>query len=362
MKLSVIAASELDAGLDARWQALRRTSETYGRPFYHPGFTRLAARHRPALRIAVIEDAGMICGFLPHEVDQRGALQPVGLFLNDYHGVIAAPDQGIAVAELLRTCGARYWHFDHMPKEFGSTRAWVMEPTVSPYMDFAGGFTQYVERLARYQGVTKTPGVITSVRKSANRLKRDVGELRLDWSRPEPDLLEWIMRLKSEQWHRSGRPQDDAFAIPWVRSFMQDGLSFRDGDFGGTLSALYAGDRLIAAHFGFSDQQHGILHGSFATFEPELGYYMPGSVLIQQFAEHGAAGGFRLFDMGRGSQDYKMRFATGHVDMGEGAVSRPQWIADTAMAGRRSWRNAKQRIKAVPWVERWRARRKAEST
>lgn len=360
MKVSVIAVSELDAGLFARWQAIRGTCPVYGRPFYHPAFTQLMARHRPRTRVAVVEDAGSICGFLPHEVDTRGRLLQVGLFLNDYHGMIAAPEQPIPVGQLLRACKAWYWHFDHMPTAFCSTRPWVAELSVSPYMDFAGGFSQYVERLTRYQQANKTPGVVASVRKSANRLKRDIGDLHFVWARPQADLLDWIMRLKSMQWHRSGRPQDDAFAIAWVRALMADALHFNQGEFSGTLSVLYAGERLVAAHFGFSDAGHQTLHGSFATFDPELGYYMPGSILIHQFAEHGAGHGFRLFDMGRGSQEYKMRFATGHVNMGEGAVSRPQFLATSATAGRVGWRTAKSRIKAIPWVARWRSRSNAQ--
>jgi hypothetical protein len=55
--------------------------------------------------------------------------------------------------------------------------------------------------------------------------------------------------------------------------------------------------------------------------------------------------------MGRGTQDYKMRFATDFVPLGEGAVSVPALVAGTVMAAKQ----AKRQLKANAQVQRLRA-------
>jgi CelD/BcsL family acetyltransferase involved in cellulose biosynthesis len=44
-------------------------------------------------------------------------------------------------------------------------------------------------------------------------------------------------------------------------------------------------------------------------------------------AEQAQPQGIELIDLGRGTQDYKMRFRTDLVALGEGAVSRPAFVA-----------------------------------
>ncbi|MEY2951963.1 MAG: hypothetical protein RLZZ401_50, partial [Pseudomonadota bacterium] len=347
MKISLIAVHELDDGLQQRWRELQSKEPVLQRPFYHPEFTRLVARHRPGIRIAVLEADNGVCGFLPHELDRARQIQPIGLYLSDYHGLIANFATPVAVPQLLRACGAKYWHFDHMPLVQSALAPFIRMPSVSPVMDIAGGIEAYQARLAEFQ-LTKTPGVLASTRKSANRLRRDLGPLRFVWDERDPAVLERVMALKSAQWRRTGVADHDAFALPWVRHLMQDGHQLRDNSFCGTLSALYAGDRLVAAHFGF--RSDAVLHGSFATYEPDLSYYMPGSLLIQQFAEHGSGQGVSTFDMGRGTQDYKVRFATSMVAMGEGAVSTPQIIATTHLWAQQSKNRVKTKLKSIGWV------------
>ena len=353
MKISAISANDLDDSLIARWKELQKLDPTLNRPFYHPEFTRLVSTVRPEVRIAVIESAGEISAFLPFEIGSKKNICQVGLALNDYHGLIGNLLDELPMHEVLRAVGARYWHFDHMPLAQKSLSPYVSIFSTSPFMQLDGGLEQYHQRLAVFQKV-KTPGVIASMRKATNRLQRDHGPLRFEWNERSQDVMNKMMAFKSAQWRRTAGASHDAFSQPWVINLLKNGHALTNHDFCGTLSSLHAGDKLVASHFGF--RAGGVLHGSFASFDPELSYYMPGSLLIHQFAEHGPRNGVSLFDMGRGTQDYKMRFATNTVSMGEGAISRPQFFANAELLLKGINIATKRKLKSIPFIMKIRSK------
>ena len=344
MKVRVISADDLDVGLQKKWAALQATSSTLNRPFYHHGFTRLVADCRAGVRIAVVEADGEVCAFLPHEVGAHGELLQVGLRLNDYHGLIAKLDTSLDLHALLSTLRLRYWHFDHAPLQQSALAPFIRMRSSSPYMNVSGGLELYHQRLAAAQGV-KNPGILTSMRKSAKRLERDFGPLRFIWKERSSAVLEQLMAWKTQQWMRTVGASHNAFDEPWIRNMLFKSCALSNTDFCGNVSSLFAGNRLVAAHFGYRSDK--VLHGCFASFDPELGYYTPGSLLLLQLAEQAYTEGVNIFDMGRGASHYKMRFATDQVEMGEGAVSRPQLFAEARMWQKSSLVRLKSKLKAM---------------
>ncbi len=347
MKVSMISPTEIDQNLLEKWRALQLTSQTLDRPFYHPTFAKAIGMVRENARVAVIESDGDVVGFFPHEITGNAIVSNIGLGLNDYHGLIANLKSDMDVHEVLTQLGGRYWHFDHAPAEQASLCQYMHLRSVSPYMEIQGGLADFHGRLAAFQS-TKKPGVIASMRKAENRLQRDRGPLRFVWNERSPGVMEKLMAWKSNQWLRTAGQSHDAFARSWVKSLLWNTHELEGQAFCGQLSSLYAGDTLVAAHFGF--RASAVLHGSFASYDPELSYYMPGSLLIHKFAAHGHENGVSLFDMGRGTQDYKMRFATGFVDMGEGAVSRHQRMTDAHFKLIKLKISAKNKLKKIAWI------------
>ena len=347
MKVSVIAVSELDAPLITAWGQLQASDDALRSPYYRPEFTQLVASSGHPVRVAVIESMGKPAGFFPHGMDRWGQLRPVGASLNDYHGIIAQQGLVMDAGALLKACGATYFGFNHMPLTQATFAPYVRLHSISPVLDLQGGWEAYVQRLAVAQN-TRVPGILNTVKTSSKRLERDLGPLRFEMDERNPAVLETLMRLKSEQWVRTAGAGHDAFAIPWIKRLLLTGLETRGDDFRGILSALYAGDKLVSAHFGI--QTRSTLHYWFPVYDQAHAYYKPGLILLQKMAEQAPGLGLSLIDLGRGTQDYKMRFKTRAIDLGEGAVSRPSFVAPLFMAAR----TAKQQVRQATPVVRFR--------
>ena len=354
MKISVIDVRDLDTSLTRRWKHIQRNDDALRSPYYCPEFTQLVAGAGREVRIAIIENDGVVTGFFPHEKDTLGGLMPVGGPLNDYHGLIGSPSLRLDARSLLRACDAIYFGFNHLPLTQTVFSPYVRFNSVSPVLELQGGWDAYVGRLATAQN-TQAPGILSTIRASSKRIERDIGPLRFEMREKTPRVLETLMRLKSAQRARTASPSHDPFSVPWIRQLLASCLETQGTDFSGSLSSLYGGDTLIACHFGL--RAAGTLHYWFPVYDPGYAYYQPGLVLLKKIAECGCTEGLTLIDLGRGTADYKMRFKTRAIALGEGAVSSPAALAQAAMAAK----VAKAAIKANPNVVRirqWLAARK----
>ena len=349
LKHSIISVGELDGSLLARWETLQQRNPGLASPYYRPEFTQLVAAQRPRTRVAVLEQGGVVVGLLPHETTLAGYLKPVGLGLNDYQGWVAAPELVAPPAGWLRACGARYLAFNHVPQEQDWAVPFERERHDSPQMDLRNGWEAYVQRLGAVQS-TGTPGVLAAVRQSVRRLERNLGPVRFNLDDRDPVAFAWTLARKSEQWRRTGGAKADAFAALWISSLMDTLFQARGDHFQGVLSTLYAGDHLIAAHFGL--RSRGVLHYWFPVYDTRQAYYQPGLVCLLRVAEAACASGVQLIDLGCGSQAYKVRFQTGVQTLLEGEVARPQWLASTTNGARR----ARKWLKAQPALQALRQR------
>jgi hypothetical protein len=119
MKVSVISTRELDPPLIERWREIQTSDITLRSPYYSPGFTLLVAGTGQPVSVAVIESNGRVTGFFPHQAGRFGRLMAVGGDLNDYHGLIAAPNLDLTASALLKACKGIYLGFNHLPLSHG---------------------------------------------------------------------------------------------------------------------------------------------------------------------------------------------------------------------------------------------------
>ena len=126
MKISVIAAHELDASQFAQWSAIQHADVNLRSPYYRPEFTQWVARARRKnpIFVAVIEAENGKQGFFPFERSTWGRLLPVGGGFNDYHGIVASSIE-LSVERLLSACRGRYFSFNHLP---------MTQPAFAPYV------------------------------------------------------------------------------------------------------------------------------------------------------------------------------------------------------------------------------------
>jgi CelD/BcsL family acetyltransferase involved in cellulose biosynthesis len=87
------------------------------------------------------------------------------------------------------------------------------------------------------------------------------------------------------------------------------------------LSLLYAGERLVAGHFGMRGQS--VWHYWFPAYDPKMAKYSPGLILLLKMAEHAPSLGVRTIDLGKGMSLYKQRLMNASVPLASGRVESP---------------------------------------
>ncbi len=316
MKIRILAPHELDAGLQARWQDLQAAQPLLASPYFTPDFSLAVGAVRQDVRIALLEDGGRVAGFFPH---QRGwgVGVPVGGRLSDHHGVIAEPGLAWSWPVLLRGCGLASWDFHHLAAAQAPAGAPVQQ-ALSPALDLSGGHAAWRQR--RLAAGARRLGELP---RKARKLAREVGPLRFEADCRDPQVLRTVMAWKSAQCVRTGA--QDCFAPAWARALVEQVAATDRPGFGGRLSALWAGDALVAAHFGMRSAQ--VWHWWFPVYDAAHAAYSPGALLLDALAGAAAAQGHRLLDLGKGDEPYKASFADTGLAVAQGCAHRDAAVA-----------------------------------
>jgi CelD/BcsL family acetyltransferase involved in cellulose biosynthesis len=289
------------------------------------------------VEVAVIEDGPDLVGFFPFQRGSDRVGLPVGGRLSDFQGIVMAAGCAIEPVELVRGCGLSAWHFDHMLAAQAAFAPFHWTAAYSPYIDVSAGFDQYLA--ARRAAAA---GDVMQALNKKKKSERQLGPVRLEFESTDRRVLERLIDWKSRQYARS--QVTSVFAFPWVVALFEHLLSRPAAcDFQGILSALYLGDKLVAAHFGIRSRR--VLHWWFPAYDAELAKYSPGAQLLLELVHAAAGRGIQRIDLGEGDEPYKSSFMTGATALAVGSVdTRP-----AARAARKLWHHTKRWVRQSPF-------------
>jgi CelD/BcsL family acetyltransferase involved in cellulose biosynthesis len=325
MKITVIPGRELSDDLVRAWMALQQANSDLASPYFHPEFTRIVSSVRNDVEVAVVEDSGRIAAFFPFQREGTKIGKAVGHPLSDYHGVICAPDFQFSPRELLQQCRLIAWEFDHLPASQSSFAPFLSSIEPSPQIDLAGGYEGYVKQR---EGAHSEH--IKKIQKLMRRAETEMGPLRFVAESTDAASLETVLAWKSDQYRASGKL--DLFAPGWIREAI-DRMFFTRGGCAGMLSLLYAGDKLLAGHFGI--RLNPIWHYWFPSYDSEFARYSPGLMLLLMMAQHAPENGVRVIDLGKGMSLYKARFMNASFPLASGSVELGAWRTFRRVAERK---------------------------
>jgi CelD/BcsL family acetyltransferase involved in cellulose biosynthesis len=103
------------------------------------------------------------------------------------------------------------------------------------------------------------------------------------------------------------------------------------------LSLLYAGETLVAGHFGMRSST--VWHYWFPAYDRQFARFSPGLALLLKMAQHAEELGLRCIDLGTGMSLYKKRLMNASVSVAEGSIERPSCLLFT--------RSLKRNLKAI---------------
>ena len=332
MEYHVVPFDQLTPQEVTAWSQLQDSVADYASPYYRPEFAQAVHAVRGDVEVTVLEQGGNPKGFFAFQRHRRTGY-PVGSPMADFQGPVIKPGLSWSAAGLLRASKLAAWTFDHLPASMGEFARHGWRTSMSPYLDLSAGFEAYAaeRRQAGTDKIRKTMGL-------GRKLATEVGTLRLVPHIADPDVFIKLLDWKRDQYRVTGVP--DALAAPWKRDLLEHLLTVRLGKFAGMLSAMYAGEELVAVHLGIRTEH--VLHAWFPAYNPAYSKYSPGSILWVELARSAAAMGIRRIDLGKGSESYKQQFMSGATPVTEGRVDvRPmsRWL-------RQGWQKVRERIRS----------------
>ena len=306
----IVLPEELTADDLISWRGMLKRPP-WDSPFLTPEYFQLLAKVRQDIGVLRIEtESGLV--FFPFQRQAKLGL-PVGFPLNDIQGVLHEETSEVDDKTLLIAAGLDRFQFNHWisPQRSFSNHAWRIDS--SPMADLSGGFAAYEATM--YDSGSRW---LKETRRKERRLAREVGPLRFDYHSTHDQVLTALIKWKREQYDRTGRV--DVFDFDWVHNLCDRLRFLEDRPFRGILSALYAGDHLVAAHLGLASRD--VVHFWFPAYNPEFAKYSAGMILLMQIMETAADLGYQRIDFGKGDERFKESCKTGDLHVAVGTVDR----------------------------------------
>lgn len=313
----------------ALWRSLAAAQAGFTNPLLGPDFARAVGSVRDDARVAVIRRCGEILGFLAYHRRPGGVARPIGSPLSDYHGLVSRPGAELDLARVLRAADISVFRYNGLVDPNGVFEA-ASERTRTAYaIDLADTTAEaYLEAVR-----AASPKKIKNYRRLDHKLEREVGPVRLaveDASRAAfNQLIDW----KREQLERTGA--HDFLRADWTRELMADLFALRKGDFRGLMLNLYAGDTLVAGHFGV--RLGAVYHPWIASTNPALAAWSPGQIFFLRAIAAMPGLGLARYDLGPGHDHYKRAYGLDTTTLAEGSATAATIGGRVAMSVETAW-------------------------
>ncbi len=326
LRAETVNPNDLSPSDESAWRALCAAEPAYASPLLGPDFARAVAEVRADARVAIWRRHDRAVGFLPHHRRPRAFARPIGAPLSDFHALVASED--LNVGEALALADLRAFRFTGLvdpQRRFESALGGLKEAHV---IALQGSADEYLEAL-RAQSAKR----FKNYRRLDHKLDREIGPLRIvapDQSRAAFDtLLAW----KADQLARTGA--QDFLRPAWTGQLLSNLFELKTGDFRGLMINLYAGDRLVAGHFGV--RLGTTYHPWIASLDPELAAWSPGQVFLPRAIAAMPGLDLRTYDLGPGHDHYKRPFALDTRSVAEGTARADGRAGLTVQASEWAW-------------------------
>lgn len=336
MRIQSIPAAELTSDIVSAWKEILAANSDLTSPYYRPEFTRSVAAVRNDVRVAIFEEGREIVGVFPFQRSRLGAGRPVGGRLNDFHGAIVRPGVRWSAGDFLRGCQLSSWWYSHLHAAQCDSGFTVAAMHESHYVDLSRGCEAY--KAARREAGTRE---FSKLNRKIRQIEREVGPLRFEVHTGDSGVFQTLLDWKIAQYKET--KVANVFAYEWTVELLKEILACHDIEFRGVLSALYANDRLIAAHCGM--QSGGVLHLWFPAYSRDCARYSPGLILMLKIIEAHNELGIARIDLGAGREQYKLSLSSGCDFVADGCVARHSLRPML----RNAWRRGRDWVRSSPF-------------
>ncbi len=183
-----------------------------------------------------------------------------------------------------------------------------------------------------------------NLKRSRRLLSEEIGRIDhqvLTEARQVAGALSETMLLHAARW--SGRHTRTIFSRPQGRSFFMAALPPLAQEGLVRLDLLRAGGRLAAFSLSFVGEDRLLYY--IPGFDPEIGKYSPGTLLLWSLIAQAHRNGLRIFDLMKGEEDYKSRWANEAFTNRHLLAARPNLWARSGLGLRMVALEARNRVR-----------------
>jgi CelD/BcsL family acetyltransferase involved in cellulose biosynthesis len=309
--VEVIPVRELTQDLIERWESFREGEPRLRTPFFSSRFSRVVGQFRPNAKVAIFASGNQVIGFLPFESVNRKTIEPIGKAFNDAHGLICDPTNPIGYCEAVEAIGVKAYRFHAMAGTGIGDERYILGHKPAFLADLEAHPEGYAEFLE------STRATIEKQRRKTKKMIKDLGPMRLELDCRDEAALQRTIELKREQYQRTFI--FDILGVPWAKQMLRTLWEENHEPCRGLLSVLYAGDTMVAAHYGMIEDDW--LHYWFPVYDPKYHVYSPGTAMFLEIARQAQARGVKKIDLGYGEQPYKHKFVDTITQMPYGCAT-----------------------------------------
>lgn len=300
LSVKCLTAAEMDDELIARWESICDGEAGLSSGYFRPEYFLAAAKAGHHVEVAVIYNRNVVTGFWPFQRGRFGVARPVGGILNDFNGIVAKRSlSGLDMCAVLDACGLNCATFAALVDQGLVKGKTVFERRVSPMINLDCGMDTYLDWLrVNHVSIRKQP-------QKSRKMTRELGPLRMEIDTRDERVLDQIIAWKRARFRHTRT--SDLFRDHRAREILHEIFRMRTAGFRGMASGLWAGDRMVAGHFGFVSGD--VLHYWFPAYDADCGKYSPGTALLLQIIRESPSLGIRQIDLTYGYSPLKKRFA-----------------------------------------------------
>lgn len=303
LTIETIDFSDLTAEHKEAWAVMRHGNPALESPYHHPDYHACVDQYQRGCHVTIARRDDTIVAILPW---QGGAFaRPSGAPLSDYQAIIMPSDPVVDVTQLLTGQSVGAFHYTAMPSKDG-------EETCR--MELASADAWRESRDGSYRRHLK------STRRRIRKAEDDIGAQRIVTQSRDVDAYQALMQWKREKFGETGKFDvlaNDATS-GMLRDLWERGPS---APLRADLQVLYFGDQIAACDLGLTDGH--VFHSWIVGYNPDFYAFAPGIQLLEAMIDAAPALGYRVIDLGPGTDGYKRQYATHPRHIAGGVVTLP---------------------------------------
>ncbi len=308
-KIELVKPRDLTPEDEALWMSFVQGRPDLSGPYFDVRYVKAIGEGVPGAGIARFYDGARVVGYFPYQI-RANILQPLGAPLSDYHGLIAREGQGVDFNDLIKVTGVRSLEFQGWIGHIcGSVRALPLQRRIA---DTRLGFEHWYE--TQKAGHNK---FFKNIGRCERNVEKDFGGFDFTWERVTPEVFQWVLALKREQYKKSGL--HDIFGCGWTQNLLHNLAAYDDEGFGLRAAVFRHEGRLVAAEISLIAGDS--VHLWFPAYDPAYYRYSVGILLTVALMRHLAPLGVKAFDFGTGGEDYKSPLTIEAGEVLEGSLT-----------------------------------------